>query len=143
MTSPPRQPKERIINRELMFNIIFVGLFMATGTLWVFAEGLNGNFARAQTLAFVTIALFQVFNSLNCRSRKLSFFKIGVFSNKWLLLGIAISVTLQVLVTELPFFQVAFGTTSLSLADWAIVVLIASSVFIGEEIRKQLRKTIK
>ncbi len=143
MNSPPRQPKERIINRDMVFTIIFVGAFMAAGTLWVFSEGLNGNFARAQTLAFVTIAMFQVFNSLNCRSRRLSVFKIGVFSNKWLLLGIAISVTLQVLVTELSFFQAAFGTTSLSLADWAVVVLVSSSVFIGEEIRKQLRKTIK
>jgi Ca2+-transporting ATPase len=143
MNFPPRQPKERIINREMIFTIIFVGVFMAAGTLWVFAEGLNGNFARAQTLAFVTIALFQVFNSLNCRSRRLSVFKIGIFSNKWLLLGIVFSVTLQVLVTELSFFQAAFGTISLSLMDWVLVVLVSSSVFIGDEIRKQLRKMLK
>ncbi len=141
MDSPPRRPKERIISREMIFNIVFVGSFMAAGTLWLFSEGLNnGSFVRAQTLAFVTIALFQVFNSLNCRSRKLSFFKLGVFTNKWLLLGIAASFTLQVLVTELPFFQAAFGTTSLSLVDWAVVSLISGSVFVADEIRKLLKR---
>ena len=117
MDSPPRKPKEHIINREMVFNIVFVGLFMAVGTLWLFADGLNnGDIVRAQTLAFVTVALFQVFNALNCRSRRLSFFKLGPLSNKYLLLAIVASFSLQVLVTELPFFQIAFGTISLSLA---------------------------
>jgi Ca2+-transporting ATPase len=141
MDLPPRKPKERIINRELIFSIIFVASFMAVGTLWFFAGGLNnGNLVKAQTLAFVTIALFQVFNSLNCRSRKLSFFKLGVSTNKWLLLAIVASFTLQVLVTELSFFQIAFGTTSLSILDWGMVILVSSSVFIADEIRKLILK---
>ncbi len=139
MDSPPRKPKERIINREMGLNIIFVGSFMAIGTLWLFTNGLNsGDTIRAQTLAFVTIALFQVFNSLNCRSRRLSFFKLGPLSNKYLLLAFGASFLLQVLVTELPFFQAAFGTTSLSLLDWIVIVLVSSSVFIAEEVRKSI-----
>ena len=141
MDLPPRKPKERIINREMIFNIIFVASFMAVGSLWFFADGLNnGNIVKAQTLAFVTIALFQVFNSLNCRSRKLSFFKLGVFTNKWLLIAIAASFILQVLVTELQVFQTAFGTTSLSVLDWGMVILVSSSVFIADEIRKLILK---
>jgi Ca2+-transporting ATPase len=140
MDNPPRKPKERIINREMVLNIILVGSFMAIGTLWLFNGGLtNGDFVRAQTLAFVTIALFQVFNALNCRSRRLSFFKLGPLTNKYLTLGITASVTLEILVTELPFFQLAFGTTSLSVLDWVLVVLVSSSVFIAEEIRKLAR----
>jgi Ca2+-transporting ATPase len=143
MDLPPRKPKERIINRGMILNIIFVGSFMAAGTLWLFADGLNNNnFVKAQTLAFVTIALFQVFNSLNCRSRTLSFFKLGMFTNKWLFFGIATSFILQVLVTELPFLQVAFGTTNLSFIDWIAVILISSSVFIADELRKLIQKLL-
>jgi Ca2+-transporting ATPase len=141
MHDPPRKPKEKVINQTILLNMIFIAVFMAVGTLLLFANGLSsGEFVRAQTLAFVTIAMFQVFNALNCRSRRMSFFKLGAFSNKWLLLGIAMSVALQVLVTELPFLQTAFGTTSLSIADWIVVVLISSSVFIADEIRKLILK---
>ncbi len=137
METPPRKPNAKIINRDVLFSVIFVGMFMAVGTLWFFAQGIDsGNIVRAQTLAFVTIALFQVFNSLNCRSQRLSFFKLGVLKNKYLLLGIAASFVLQVIAVEVPFLQVALGTTSLSLTDWILIIVVTSTVFIGDEIRK-------
>jgi Ca2+-transporting ATPase len=139
MDSPPRKPSEKMINREMVLNILFVGSFMAIGTLYLFSTALNnGDYVKAQTLAFVAIALFQVFNALNCRSRNISFFKLGPLTNKWLFLAIIASLSLQILVTELPFFQVAFGTTSLALMDWVIILLVSSSVFIAEELRKFL-----
>ncbi len=36
MDDPPRKPDARIINREILQNIVFVALFMAVGTLWMF-----------------------------------------------------------------------------------------------------------
>jgi P-type Ca2+ transporter type 2C len=137
METPPQKPNAKIINREIIFSIIFVGLFMAVGTLWFFSMGVTeGNIVWAQSAAFVTIALFQVFNALNCRSQRLSFFKLGVLTNKYLLLGIVAAFILQILATELPLFQIALGTTSLGITNWILIVLVSSSVFIGEEIRK-------
>ncbi len=137
MHRPPRKPKERIINREIIWSIIFVGLFMATGTLGLFAMGWTaGDVARAQTLAFSVIALFQVFNALNCRSQRKSVFKLGLLSNKYLLVSLVASFILQFAATQVPFLQTALGTTSLSIVDWLVVILISSSVFIADEIRK-------
>ncbi|MCW4044408.1 MAG: HAD-IC family P-type ATPase, partial [Candidatus Bathyarchaeota archaeon] len=144
MEQPPRKPKERIVNRDMMLNIVYVGIFMAVGTLWLFTSGYNnGGLQRAQTLAFTTIAMFQVFNALNCRSRKTSFFKIGLTTNKYLLAGIAASVSLQVLATLLPPLQTALGTISLSIWDWLLVILVSSSVFIADEIRKFVESKVK
>ena len=144
MDQPPRKPKEKIINRDIMLNITYVGVFMAIGTLWLFTSGYNnGGLQRAQTLAFTTIAMFQVFNALNCRSRTTSVFKIGLTTNKYLLAGIAASVSLQVLATLLPPLQTALGTTALSIWDWLLVVLVSSSVFIADEIRKFVRSKVK
>lgn len=144
MNQPPRKPKEKIINRDMMLNIIYVGIFMAIGTLWIFADGYsNGDLRRAQTLAFTTIALFQVFNALNCRSRTTSVFKLGLTTNKYLLGGIAASVSLQVLATLLPPLQGALGTTALSVWDWLIIVLVSSSVFVADEIRKFVGSKMK
>ncbi len=144
MDQPPRKPKEKIINRDMMLNIIYVGALMAIGTLWIFTNGYNnGDIRRAQTLAFTTIALFQVFNGLNCRSRTTSVFKIGLTTNKYLLGGIVASVSLQVLATLLPPLQTALGTTALSVWDWLTIVLVSSSVFIADEIRKFVRSKVK
>lgn len=144
MDQPPRKPKEKIINRDIMLNIAYVGVLMAAGTLWLFTSGYNnGGLQRAQTLAFTTIAMFQVFNALNCRSRTTSVFKIGLTTNKYLLGGIAASVSLQVLATLLPPLQTALGTTALSIWDWLIIVLVSSSVFIADEMRKLVRSKVK
>jgi Ca2+-transporting ATPase len=137
MDKPPRRPKENIINRELVWGVVFVGVIMAVGTLSLFIFGLNtGGFVKAQSLAFVAIAYFQVFNALNCRSQRLSFFKVGPFSNRLLLLSVTAGILLQILAVELPFFQTAFGTTGLSVTDLLLVVLVSSSILIGDEIRK-------
>ncbi len=144
MNQPPRKPKEKIINRDMMLNIIYVGIFMAIGTLWIFTNGyLSGDLQRAQTLGFTTIALFQVFNGLNCRSRTTSLFKIGLTANKYLLAGMVTSVSLLVLATLLPPLQTALGTTQLSAWDWLTIVLVSSSVFVADEIRKFVRSKLK
>jgi Ca2+-transporting ATPase len=144
MDQPPRKSKERIISRDMMLNIIYVSAFMAIGTLWLFTNEWNkGDFQRAQTLAFTAIAMFQVFNALNCRSRTTSVFKIGLTSNKYLLGGIAASVSLQVVATLLPPLQGALGTTSLSAWDWLTIVLVSSSVFVADEIRKFVSSKVK
>lgn len=110
---------------------------MAAGTLWGFTIANNaGELTRAQTLAFTTLAMFQVFNSLNCRSKTQSVFQLGLFSNKYLIGAIALSVTLQIMANRLPVLQTALGTTPLSLQDWLRIVAITSSIFVADEIRK-------
>ncbi len=144
MDQPPRNPNEKIINREIMINTIYVGVLMAVGTLWVFSTALNsGDFARAQTLAFTTIAMFQVFNAINCRSRGKSVFTIGLFTNKYLIVSLTLSVALQVLATILPPLQIALGTVPLSIWDWLLIFLVSGSVFIGDEIRKLVQRKYK
>jgi magnesium-transporting ATPase (P-type) len=101
---------------------------MAAGTLTVFARAhaLHG-IAHARTMAFTTMAMFQVFNAFNCRSRDKSIFQSGLFSNRYLLVAMAASVLLQLGTTLLPSMQRAFGTTALSLDERGIVVLVSST----------------
>ncbi|MEM2961195.1 MAG: cation-translocating P-type ATPase C-terminal domain-containing protein, partial [Candidatus Bathyarchaeia archaeon] len=141
---PPRRAEERVIDRNIMLNTIYVAMFMAVGTLIIFTKEWNGgSIIRAQTLGFTTMAMFQVYNSLNCRSRTKSVFKIGLFTNKYLFGAIAASVTLQISATILPFFQVALGTTRLSIMDWLTIAAVSSSVFIADELRKFVRTRLK
>ncbi len=144
MDQPPKKSNERIINRDIMLNVVYIGIFMAIGTLWIFANEWNdGDIQRARTLGFTTMAMFQVFNSLNCRSRTTSVFKLGLVANRYLLVGIAASVSLQVLATFLPPLQGVLGTTPLSVWDWLTICLVSSSVFVADEIRKLVRSKVK
>ncbi|MBO3840641.1 MAG: HAD-IC family P-type ATPase [Thermoproteota archaeon] len=144
MDQPPRKPGEKIINRDILLNTIYVSTFMAVGSLWIFTrEWVNGDLTRTQTMTFTVMAIFQVFNALNCRSRTKSVFKIGFFTNKYLFAGVVSSFSLQVLATILPPFQAALQTKPLSPWDWATIILVSSTVFIADEIRKLIRAKLK
>ena len=98
---------------------------------------------RAQTIAFTTLAMFQVFNALNVRSRDKSLFRIGPFSNRYLLGAIALSLTLQVLATTVPFMQTALGTEALQVSDWLTITAVAGSVFVADEVRKFVQRHLR
>jgi len=137
MNEPPRRSQARIINRSMLLVVLFVAIIMAAGTLGVYLSVQNSvNAERAQTMAFITIAMFQVFNSFNVRSLNKSIFQIGVFSNKYLIGAIIVSVSLLYLATVVPFMQVALSTVPLRTGDWGLITLVSSSILILGELRK-------
>jgi P-type Ca2+ transporter type 2C len=141
MNEPPRRAQARIINRNMLLIVLFVAVIMAAGTLGVYLSVQNSvSPERAQTMAFITIAMFQVFNSLNVRSLNKSLFQIGVFSNKYLIGAIIVSVSLLFLATVVPFMQVALSTVPLRAGDWGLITLVASSIFFLGELRKLVWK---
>ena len=93
----------------------------------------------AQTMAFTTLILFQLFNVVNARSDSQSAF-VGFFTNRWLWAAVAGSLLLQVLVLYTPFLQRAFGTTGLSARDWVFCVTVASSVLWLREASKAIAR---
>ena len=88
MTEPPRPRGEGVITRRMWTGIFFVGVIMAAGTLLVLDASLpggliegSGNMRYAQTMAFTTLMMFQIFNVFNARSDEQSAF-IGLFSEQ-------------------------------------------------------------
>ncbi|MDM7915739.1 MAG: cation-translocating P-type ATPase, partial [Candidatus Eisenbacteria bacterium] len=116
------------------------GAAAARGT----AAGGSGDFGMryAQTMAFTTLMLFQVWNVFNARSDERSAFR-GFFHNRWLWAALAVSVASQVAVVHVPFLQAAFQTAPLRLEDWAVCAAVASSVLWVREIGKALRAVLR
>ena len=134
MLQPPRQVGEGVLTPRMWRGIVFVGVVMAAGTLFVLDASLPGGFVDgsgdlryAQTMAFTTLMLAQMFNVVNGRSDERSAF-FRLFTNGWLWAAIGGSIGLQVLVVYVPFLQRAFGTAGLSGGDWAFCAAVASSV---------------
>jgi Ca2+-transporting ATPase len=136
MNQPPRKPTAQIIDREMIARILFLAPLMALGTLWMYFGTLPFGVVRAQTMAFATLAMFQIFNALNVRSRTTSVFKLGFRTNKYLLVAIFISFTLLVGSTIFPIFHIVLHTVPLFISDWALIFLVSSTILISEEIRK-------
>jgi Ca2+-transporting ATPase len=146
MDQPPRPTKEPVITLEMWLGIGFVGLIMAGVTLYALDAGLPGGFvagsgdlAYAQTMAFNTLMLCQVWNVFNARSDTRSAFS-HLFHNKWLWVALAGSVGAQFLVLYLEPLQRAFSTVALSASDWLECVVLSSLVLIGREISKVVRR---
>jgi Ca2+-transporting ATPase len=122
---------------------------MAAGTLFALDASLPGGFVEgsgdlryAQTMAFTTLMLFQMFNVLNARSDERSAF-VQLFTNHWLWTALGVSLLLQVVVLYTPFLQRAFGTVSLSAQDWVFCAAIASSVLWLREISKLVARALR
>ncbi|QYU68310.1 cation transporting ATPase C-terminal domain-containing protein [Leptolyngbya sp. 15MV] len=79
--------------------------------------------SKAQTMAVTTVIMFQIFYMLNCRSLKDSIFRIGLFSNKTVFIGIASLLVLQAAFIYLPVMQAIFNTAALSARDIGLAVL--------------------
>ena len=149
MDRPPRSKDEGVITRRMWTGIFFVGAIMAAGTLFVLDASLPGGLVEgggdlryAQTMAFSTLIMFQLFNALNARSDTASAFA-GLFSNTWLWAGIGLSLLLHVCVVYVPFLQQAFSTTALAGADWLKCALVASSVLWLREAGKAVTRAFR
>jgi Ca2+-transporting ATPase len=146
MDRPPRPQGEAVITRRMWGGIFGVGVIMAAGTLLVldaslpggFVDG-NGELRYAQTMAFTTLMLFQLFNVFNARSDERSAFA-ALFTNRWLWISVGVSLALHWAVIYTPFLQQAFSTTSLGAGDWVFCAAVASSVlWLGELAKGGLR----
>ena len=134
MRQPPRPPGERVITGRMWRGIVFVGVVMAAATLLVLDASLPGglvpgagNLRYAQTMAFTTLMLAQLFNVFNARSDERSAFA-DLFANRWVWGAIGLSFALQLLVLYVPALQQAFGTVGLTAGDWLRCLAAASSV---------------
>ncbi|MBI2651432.1 calcium-translocating P-type ATPase, SERCA-type [Candidatus Woesearchaeota archaeon] len=139
MERKPNNPKARIISNVVLIRMFIVGFTMMIGTLAIFKaynpEMNETNLIYAQTIAFSTLMVFQMFNVLNCRSEFKSLFKVGIFRNMKLWGAILISILMHLLIVYTPL-NIFFKTVPLNLIDWIYIVLVSSTVLIVVEIHK-------
>jgi len=141
MNDAPRSRSEAVLPWSRLGRVASFGLVMMLGTLGVLHYALhNGQEASALTLAFTTFVLFQFFNVFNARVEYGSTFTRGFFRNRMLWLSLTAVIGMQVLAVHWPSAQTVFGTTDLSVGQWAMAVGVASSVLILEELRKAIQR---
>ncbi|MFX1520545.1 MAG: cation-translocating P-type ATPase [Promethearchaeota archaeon] len=138
---PPKSLDQRILSKDTIKLGIFYALIMSCASLafYLYLIFQDTSAAEIRTAIFMVLIVFQWFNVFNCRSHNKSVFTIGVFKNKTLWFFLVIDVLLVVILFIVPPLAIAFDIVPLGIMDWIIIVLISSSIWIIDEIRKKLR----
>lgn len=79
-------------------------------------------------MALITVVMFQLFYMLSCRSLRDSIVRIGVFSNKFVFIGIAAVLVLQALFTYAPFMHAIFSSAPLAPLDVLASILVGTAI---------------
>jgi magnesium-transporting ATPase (P-type) len=135
MRRPPRDPDERLLSRFVVVRTLYVGVLMAAVaiTLFLFAAPATGitsraGIAQAQTLAVTSVAFFQIFYLLMCRTITAPVRSIGWTSNRHVFAGIAALLALQAAVVHLPLLQAVFHTEDLTVRQWMLAAAAGAVV---------------
>ncbi|MBU2560985.1 MAG: calcium-translocating P-type ATPase, SERCA-type [Nanoarchaeota archaeon] len=113
MKRPPRKLSERIMSKGMSLNIFTMGILITLSTLLMYYIGLQHSVELGRTMAFMTLVLLEIVRLQMIRSS----YHTGLFSNKWLLGAVVLSLGLQLLVVYTPL-SAFFRTVPLGLHEW-------------------------
>lgn len=134
------KPKKYIIDKLMVERMPLMAIPMAIGTIILFTKYLEVDPAKAWTMSLTTLAVFQWFNAWNCRSEEKSMFQMNPFTNPYLIWGTLTVVILQLFAVYTPVLQKLLRTVPLDLYDWLIIIPVAASIVLVEEVRKYFKR---
>ncbi len=153
MKNKPIPRKEHLLTRNLLLHsylfigviqtlagfFAFFGILLSSGWQWgeqfVATDPL---YQKAVTAFFAAIVVCQIANVFISRTRRQSLFRTGLFSNKFLWVGVLVEVMFLGIIVYLPQTQAFFGTQSLSGFELMLGLPFAIFIFFFDEIRKLL-----
>jgi magnesium-transporting ATPase (P-type) len=135
MRRPPRDPREPLLSRLVVARTVYVGSLMAAIAIGLFLldappDAVSGSpdLARAQTLAVTSVAFFQIFYLLTCRTLTAPVRSVGWTSNRYVFAGIAALLVFQAAFVHLPVMHALFRTADLTVTDWLRATLAGAVV---------------
>ena len=120
-----RKPSREFLRKSVAF-IFVTGIISTLTWFGAFLVTLPYGLEKARTMVFTTIVVYELLLVFNSRSETKSVFRNNPFTNKMLLLAVLSSLILQFLVIYLPALQSVFGTVSLAVTDWLVVLGFSS-----------------
>ncbi len=160
MQRRPRPKREPIIHGPMRLGIVVQTIAQTSAVLGAFAVGLYWHIDQtlppgvnpvlallqhnwrgvdvqvAETMAFVTLSLCELFRAFTVRSERQFLVQLGLFSNRWMLVAVGSSLTLLLLTVFVPFLQPIFNTHALSWTEWQVVLVLALLPAVADELVK-------
>ena len=131
MEQPPRAANAGLFDRGFSLRLAWQGLMVGGLTLAAYFLGLTRlglpgqEGAAANTMAFATLTLCQLFHAFNVRSEDRSLFAQGVFSNPAMNRAFLAGLAMQLSVLLVPPLQGVFSVVPMTTAQWLTVLALA------------------
>jgi magnesium-transporting ATPase (P-type) len=143
MRRAPRDASTAVLSGDMLLRIAYVSVILMLGTfgmfLWSQARGDSIEYAR--TLAVNTLVLFEMFYLLNSRYVEAPVLnREGLLGNRYVLLAIGLLLLFQLAFTYWGPLQTLFGTQSLRVDDWLLMLPVTASVLLLVELEKTLMR---
>jgi magnesium-transporting ATPase (P-type) len=144
MKRPPRKPSEKIFN-PLMINqtavsgatmgLIVFGLWYYLNTYTQMDE------IHARDLILLLMVFMQNFHAFNCRSERVSAFKVPLKRNIILVFGVIAAQGIHILSMQIPFMQNILRIEPVSFHEWLYILALAIPMILTMEMFKYFRKS--
>lgn len=156
MKKPPRSKEENLFADGGLSTTLLYGILIAIISMSAFLQLplrllMNNNLpitlsnirmllnvpeilTHSQTYAFTTLGISQLFHAIGMRDVECSIFKMKHLGNKLMIAAFVIGISLQVMVTTVPYFTAAFDTCSLHMNDWKLLIFLSAMPLLAHEI---------
>ncbi len=149
MQRKPRDPKENILTKRTFTSIIIRATIITIVSLTLYFYALTiyapswqilpkdaPELYLPRTFVFSTLLICELLNVFNTRSERRSLFKISILSNKYLLIAVFVSLTLNFVLIYTPPLATLFQLAPLPPIDWLIIVPLSLLTVASAEIIK-------
>lgn len=143
MRRPPRNPKEGVFSGNLGKKIFMLGGFLAITIVGCQYVLISKEMEHWQTIIFTILCFGQLWNVMGIRSETESLFKIGIFTNKYLLGAVLFTIILQLAIIYIPFLNNIFHISPLTFKELLFTFTISSVGFWFLEALKLVKKLSK
>ena len=125
LAQKPRNPKEGILTKRFVLQVLLQGALIAGCTMTSYHTGMvTGSEAAASTMAFSTLTLARLFHGFNCRSGH-SILKIGFKSNLWSIMAFEAGAILLAAVLFIPGLHTFFYVADLNARQFITIFIFA------------------
>ncbi|KHO00030.1 calcium-transporting ATPase type 2C member 1 [Metarhizium album ARSEF 1941] len=144
MNRPPRRRNDAVLTKAVLTRVLTSATIIMFGTMLIYRHEMLGDgqvTRRDTTMTFTCFVFFDMFNALSCRSEAKSVLRgeMGLFANSLFNWAVSLSVVCQLLVIYVPWLQEVFQTEAIGLGDLFRLIVLCSSVFWVDELRKYLK----
>ena len=146
MEQPPREASANLFDRSFTFRLLWQGMMVGGLTLAAYClgflrlaqPGMEG--AVANTMAFATLTMCQLFHAFNVRSEDRSLFAQGPLSNPTMNRAFLAGMAMELSVLLLPPLQRVFSVVPMDARQWFWVLALAIAPIPVCELGKALRR---
>lgn len=143
MKRPPRKPSEKIFNSQMISQTIVSGATMGLIVfgLWFYLNKYTEmDEVHARDLILLLMVFMQNFHVFNCRSERVSAFRVPIKRNIILVFGVIAAQAIHILSMQIPLMQNILRIEPIHLNEWIYILLLAIPMLLVMEIFKFLHR---